>query len=211
MQVIRACCVAVAIIGLAANTEASLQLKAPTWNGAGSAITANDAFTVGVIDDGIPPSNTDDYINNLITLTTIAPGNVILVGDVDDFDDDQSYYRSANTFSSLPAAVQQLVRTTGSANQTVSQRYEYITGKYGNEAIIVWRLDADDWAAAENGNGGYDFVLPAEFLTSSNGGGLSHIRGFNRIANDTIPEPATMLVWTGLGLVGAVVAYRRKR
>ena len=33
----------------------------------------------------------------------------------------------------------------------------------------------------------------------------------DNVVMSSIPEPSTLLVWSGLGAIGAVVAYRRKR
>jgi hypothetical protein len=167
-------------------------------------LTYGDTNYLGLIDDGIPPSESNQvgYINNLNDLA--AGDGAITIGS-------ETYDRIDSTLAGPfeDAVLAGAIKDDGldEVNNSTQQNgiYQYILGKYGGGAVsgssLVW-YNADGFTG--------DITLPG---TSGPGGaenfGLSHISLFNTTST-SVPVPATLLL-LGLGLLGLGGVVNRRR
>jgi hypothetical protein len=133
-----------------------------------SALTIGDAYYLGHILDGIPPSGEVDYINNLITLS--AGANPIAIGT-------ETYDRLDST---LAGPFSQAVATNSSKDESGTNSanvtgYAYILGKYDQTTAgsYVWYVG--------------DLTGTQEIPTEINGRALSHLSLYNIEGGSGIP------------------------
>ena len=181
-------------VGLATQVHASVSLD------------VDSAEFLGVVSPDTPANEDAEvsYINNLIT---VDAGDLILVGDADDFDDGQNYDRTESDLAGPfdPAETTDSFRQEGSdTTLTLTDTYQYITAKYGADkgGLLVWYF--------EEGITG-DVILPSSYDNPNDDGGavgLSHSTAYNGTA---IPEPASVVVWGLFAFGGVFLARRRTR
>jgi hypothetical protein len=98
-----------------------------------SALTIGDAYYIGRINDGIPPSGEVNYINNLITLAAGTTETTIGT---------ETYDRIDSTFAGtlLAAVPTNAFKDESGSNSVVVTGYSYILGKYDQDSAgsYVW-------------------------------------------------------------------------
>ena len=164
-----------------------------------SALTIGDANYVGVILDGIPPSDALEpvYVNALIE---VAPGG-FEADCVNDEDCDRTDSTLAIALPPVDLTGQSKTSTPNELSGNVLVNgWEYISGKYGSLGIHVWYIG--NLAPTDT------VTLPPKFGGTTGPGGLSHYTLYNANQFD-VPDGGTTAALLGLSLVGLGVIRRR--
>jgi hypothetical protein len=158
-------------------------------------LTTSDAYYVGKIVDGTPPSDANElaWLNSLIDL---APGATATACGTELCDRLGSTAVLPATNVTGPGVKDE----SGDSTDLALNGAMYILAKFGNNALMVWYV----------ANINDTVTLPASFAgPGQNGGGLSHYTLFGS-RTTTVPEPATLGL-LGLGLMGVGLARRRRK
>jgi hypothetical protein len=176
----------------------------------------------------------DTYVTNNVPIGTVfsgvSPGDYVMLA---------AKPLNGTSFTLLAAGLESDVRmhTNHSATHTANGvNWYYNNGSMGfaqgDQSIYQWSADVMDagWGYTDpvdpNGatrlswhtiGSGNTYSTPPEYLyqgwragNTIDLNGSSSWERYVLVAN-AVPEPSTLLLWSGLGAIGAVIAYRRKR
>ena len=159
-----------------------------------ASLIVGDAKYLGHIHDGSPASAAHEagYINDLVTLGA---------GDSTTSVNSRDYDRLNSLLTPpFPTAI-----STGAVKDVASGTFQYVLGKYANHSY-VW-FDPN----------GIDLSVMTPSSTAQNPGkknpqARSHFTGFNPVVpGASVPEPASVAVWSLMIVFGSTVFYRRLR